>query len=74
MCSAAASSICLVDFTSNKYYKASDHFMFHGTAVISSDDCLQGESAQLAMPEDLEYNKWKLYVQASHAPNESKPI
>lgn len=48
--------------------------MFHGTAVISSDDCLQGESAQLAMPEDLEYNKWKLYVQASHAPNESKPI
>lgn len=45
-----------VYFTSHKYHDAPDCFMFHGAAVMSSDRCLQGESAQLAEPEDLQYN------------------
>lgn len=57
MCSTTTSPFSpLHIFTSNKYHEASDHFMFHGTAVISSDDCLQGESAQPAVPGDLQYN------------------
>lgn len=45
-----------VYFRSSKYYDASDHLLFHGTAVISSDNCLQGEPAWATVPRDLQYN------------------
>lgn len=47
----------LAYFTSNKCYDAPDRFMFHGAAVMSSGRCLQGESAQLAVPQDLQLMK-----------------
>lgn len=31
-------------FMSSKYYDASDHFVSHSTALLSFDDCFQGES------------------------------
>lgn len=66
------SSLC-VYFRSSKYHDASNHLLFHGTAVISSVNCLQGEPTWVKCQEIYDVINVN-YVSLSHVPNETKYI